>query len=115
MPQCPTLPTRTPELEMQLRALDPADELSYRWAYRETSPHCRRDSDWQTRIVELQGMLDTDGHARAFTRRPSCAGRSRASPNRLLMGSGTENQSGTVERRWVVAVGVEDGGGDQTD
>jgi hypothetical protein len=27
---------------------------------------CRRDPDWQARIVGLQGQLDTDGHARAF-------------------------------------------------
>jgi hypothetical protein len=41
----------------------PSDELGYRWVYRETSPHCRRDPDFQARILELQGRLDTDCHA----------------------------------------------------
>jgi hypothetical protein len=59
---------RTPKLEAQLRALDPADELAYRWAYREHSPHCRRDPAWRARMVEIQAQLDDHGHARALTR-----------------------------------------------
>jgi hypothetical protein len=60
---------RTPELEMQLRVLDdPADELACRWVYRELSPHCRRDPDWQARIAELQAALGVNDHARALMR-----------------------------------------------
>jgi hypothetical protein len=106
---------RTHELEAQLRALDSADELGYRWVYRETSLHCRRAPAWQARIAALQERLDTDGHARAFTRAAELRRELARKPQPPFDGSGTENQSGTVERRWVVAVGVEDGGGDQTD
>jgi hypothetical protein len=59
---------RTPKLEAQLRALDPADELAYRWAYREHSTHCRQDPAWHVRMVELQAQLDAHGQARALTR-----------------------------------------------
>jgi hypothetical protein len=58
---------RSPELEARLRALDPADELAYRYVYRENSSYCRRDPAWSERIAELQEQLDVDGLARAFT------------------------------------------------
>jgi hypothetical protein len=34
---------RSPELETQLLALHPADELAYRWTYTDHSAHCRRE------------------------------------------------------------------------
>jgi hypothetical protein len=59
---------RSPELETQLRALAPADELAYRWAYADHSAHCRRDPDSRARIEELKRQLDVDGLSRAFTK-----------------------------------------------
>jgi hypothetical protein len=57
---------RSNELEGRLRQLHPADELGYRFLYRESSPHCRRDPAWSARIAELQSHLDENGLARAL-------------------------------------------------
>jgi hypothetical protein len=59
---------RSPELEAQLRALDPVEELAYRFVYRQHSRHCRNDGTWRQRLAELQELLDVDQHARALIR-----------------------------------------------
>jgi hypothetical protein len=56
---------RSPELEAELTALDPADELADCFAYCERCRHCRNDPVWRARIDELPAQqLDLDGHAR---------------------------------------------------
>jgi hypothetical protein len=58
---------RGPDLEAKLRALRPADELAYRYRYRENSSHCRRDPAWSERIATLEAQPDVDDLARALT------------------------------------------------
>jgi hypothetical protein len=58
---------RGPDLEAKLWALHPADELAYRYLYRENSSCCRRDPAWSERIATLEAQLDVDGLARALT------------------------------------------------
>jgi hypothetical protein len=66
MPMAEATDPRSPDLEAKLRALDAANELAYRYAYRENSRHCRHDPAWNRRIAELEAQLDVDGLARAF-------------------------------------------------
>jgi hypothetical protein len=58
---------RCDESEARLSGLAPADELAYRYLYRDHSTHCRRDPAWRVRIAGLEGRLDSDGRARART------------------------------------------------
>jgi hypothetical protein len=76
---------RCDELEARLCGLAPADELAYRYLYRDHSVHCRRDPAWRGRIAELEAQLDVDGLAHALTLAADLTWTLADSSNRLVV------------------------------
>ena len=58
---------RTSELEAKLCRLAPADELAYRYFFRDHFSYYRGDPVWIVRIAELEERLTADGCDRART------------------------------------------------
>jgi hypothetical protein len=65
---------RSKELDAQLRALTPENELAYRYLYREHSPSCRLDPAWRARIAEILGRLDAEAWRGPWRAPPNSAG-----------------------------------------